>query len=132
MVALTYNLDPVRRLVRIVLHEPPTLLDAEAVLDQLAADPQFGPGFRVLVDRWQLMLEPDEAYVRGAIEAIASRGPRFTGVRWAAVTSHLSGYRMVRLLIEPFAQQRGVEYRVFMDEGQALEWLFEGRERGAL
>ena len=129
MAALTYTLDPVRRLVRIVYREPPTLLDAEAVLDQLAADPQFGPGFGVLADRWQLTVEPDEAYVRGAIEAIVSRGAKFTGVRWATVTSHLSGYRMVRLLIEPFAERCGVEYRVFTDEGQALEWLFEGRER---
>lgn len=126
---LTYTLDPARRLVRVVFREPPTLLEVEAVLDQLAADPQFGPGFGVLADRWQLTVEPDEAYLRGAIEAIASRGARFADIRWATVTSHLSGYRMVRLLIEPFAQQRGVSYRVFMDEGQALEWLLEGRER---
>lgn len=120
---LTYTLDPSRRLVRIVLHEPPTLLDVEAVLDHLAADPQFGPGFGVLADRWRITVEPDEANVRGAIEAIASRKDRFAGVRWAAVTSHLSGYRMGRLVIEPFAEQRGVAYRVFMDEALAMEWL---------
>jgi PhnB protein len=122
-VALSYSLDPSRRLVRLVLHEPPTLLDLEAVIDRLAADSQFGPGYGVLADRWRVTAEPDEAIVRAAIEAIARRKDRFANVRWATVTSHLSGYRMGRLLIEPFADQRGVAYRVFMDEAQALEWL---------
>jgi hypothetical protein len=35
---------------------------------------------------------------------------------------------MGRLLIEPFAEQRGVAYRVFMNEAEALEWLLKARE----
>lgn len=121
-------IDPSQRIVRVVLREPPTLLDIEAMLDQLAADPQLGSGFGVLADRWHLTVEPDEAVVRSAIEAIAARRDRFAGIRWATVTSHLSGYRMGRLLIEPFAEQQGVAYRVFMDEAQAMEWLLEARD----
>lgn len=126
--ALTYELDATRRLVRVVLHQPPTVADVEAMLDHLAADPQFGSGFGVLADRWHVTVEPDEAVVRSAIEAIVGHGDRFAGVRWATVTSHLSGYRMGRLVLEPFAQQLGVPYRVFMDEAQALEWLLEPRD----
>lgn len=120
---LVYSLDPSLRLVRILLREQPALEEVEAVLDQLAADPQLGPGFGVLVDRWRLIAEPDETYVRGAIEAIAERREHFTAMRWAAVTSHLTGYRMGRLMMEPFAEKRGVAYRVFMDEAEALKWL---------
>lgn len=125
---LTYTLDRSRRLVTIVLYQPPTLADVEAVLDHLAADPRFQPGFGVLADRWHLTSEPDEAYVRGVIEAIAGRGNRFADMRWATVTSHLSAYRMGRLVIEPYAAKCGVAYRVFMDEAQAVEWLLEARD----
>lgn len=82
----------------------------------------------MLADRWHLTSEPDEAYVRSVIEAIAGRGSRFSGMRWATVTSHLSAYRMGRLVIEPYAAKCGVAYRVFMDEAQAVEWLLEARD----
>jgi hypothetical protein len=124
---LVYSLDPSRHLVRILLREQPALEEVEAVLDQLLADPQFGPDFGVLVDRWRLVAEPDETYVRGAIELIAERGERFATTRFAAVTAHRTGYRMGRLMMEPFAERHGVAYRVFMDEAEALTWLSGGR-----
>ena len=124
--ALAYSLDPSQRIARFLLREQPALPEVEAVLDQLIADPLFGAGFGVLINRWHLIAEPDESYVRGAIEAIAERRLHFADVRWAAVTSHLAGYRMGRLIMEPFAEKRGIAYRVFMDEGEATRWLSGG------
>jgi hypothetical protein len=45
--------------------------------------------------------------------------PRFKGFRWASLTSHLASFGMGRMA-EALAENRGIEYRVFQDEAEAL------------
>lgn len=123
LVPFSYTIDPQLGLVR--FHpgdELPSLQELEAVLDQLAQDPLFRPGFAVIVDRRHFTMEPDVGYVRGGISAIAERHARFGQTRWASVTSHLASYGMGRMA-EAYAEHRGVQYRVFTDEAEAMAWL---------
>lgn len=121
---LTYTIDPVLRLVTFRPEQLPTLPDFARVLDDLAVDPLFRPGFSVLVDRRELSVEPDVAFVRGAIDAIAHRNAMFPGTRWASLTSHLATYGMGRMA-EAFAENRGVTYRVFTNAAEAMNWLLD-------
>lgn len=121
---MPYTIDPVWRLVTFSPKQLPTLGAFEADIDQLVSDPLFRPDFSVLVDRRQLTVEPDAAFVRGAIELMAH--PRLAGIRWASLTSHLATYGMGRMA-EALAENRGVDYRVFTDETEAMNWLRDRR-----
>lgn len=121
----TYRIDPALGLVRLSGGEElPTVADLEEVLDRLLADPQFRPGFGVLVERRQLNVAPDRTYVRGGIEALAARRGHFGPSRFASLTLNLTSFGMGRMG-EAFADNRDVPYRVFMNERDAVEWLLE-------
>ena len=124
-VPFSYTIDPQLGLVRFHPGDSlPSLQELETVLDQLAQDPLFKPGFGVLVDRRHFTVEPDVGYVRGGISAIAARQARFGNTRWASITSHLASYGMGRMA-EAYAEHRGVLYRIFTDEAEAMEWLLK-------
>lgn len=122
--AFTYVIDPDHHLVTVRPETHPTAQDWAEVLDRVAADPKFRPGFHVLSNRWHLQVEPDVGYVRATIEAVADRRAAFGRSRFAVLTSHLATYGMARMA-EALAENRGIEWRVFMDEAQALAWLAE-------
>ena len=119
---LVYHLDPVLRLVKVRPDHLPTLTELQELAELLLRDGLFTPAFSVLVDRRDLSVEPDAAFVRGALDLFAE--PRFRGIRWATLTSHLTTYGMGRMA-ESFAELNGVQYRVFMDETEAVNWLLE-------
>lgn len=121
-VAFSYDIDPTRRLVTARPDSPTNIADWEGLLDRVAADPRFQPGFSLLSDRRHLNIEPDAAYVRASIEAVAERRDAFGGSRFAILTSHLATYGMARMA-EALAENRGIEWQVFMNERDALEWL---------
>jgi hypothetical protein len=124
--AFAYNIDPLLGLVRLDPGQDlPSVSDFEGAIDRLASDPLFRAGFGVLVERRQFQVEPAVGYVRGAIDALASRRGSFGDTRWSSITSHLTSYGMGRMA-EAFAENRGVKYRVFMDEREAIMWLLEG------
>ncbi len=119
----TYVIDSDLGLVRVIAGEElPSLADLENVLDRLASDPLFRPGCGVLVERRHFTVEPDVTYVRGGLDAIVARRDRLGSTRWASLTTHLATYGMGRMA-EAYAENRGVAYRVFMDEAEALTWL---------
>lgn len=122
--AFTYVIDPEHQLVTLRPESHPTTADWESVLDRVAADPLFQPGFDVISDRWHLHVEPDAAYVRATIEAVAARSAAFGRSRFAVLTSHLATYGMARMA-EALAENRGIVWRVFMDRSQAMNWLAE-------
>lgn len=100
----------------------PSVEDWEEMLDRVSADPLFQPGFSLLSDRRHLMVEPDAVYVRATIEAVAARRDAFGSSRFAVLTSHLATYGMARMA-EALAENRGIQWRVFMDPGEATQWL---------
>ncbi len=121
--AFSYVVDPARLLVTLRPECPPTLEDWEDVLDRVAADPLFRRGFHVMSDRLHLQVEPDASYVRTTIEAVAERHAAFGESRFAVLTSHLATYGMARMA-EALAENRGIAWRVFMNEAEAVQWLF--------
>lgn len=60
--------------------------------------------------------------MRSTIEGMSD--VRFSGVRWALLTTHLACYGMGRMG-EAFAESYGVDYRVFTDEAECLRWLLK-------
>jgi hypothetical protein len=119
---LLYSIDPALRLVTFAPVVLPTLEEFARALDQLASDGLFRSGFRVLVDRRFLTVEPGADYVRGAIDLLGHE--RFAGVRWASLTAHVASFGMGRMG-EALAEDRGVAYRVFTDPAEVMDWLLE-------
>jgi hypothetical protein len=125
---VAYTIDPTLRLVRFDVGEHlPTLANLQRLLDQLAGDPLFKRGFGALVNLRDYPVEP--AFVRSALIVLAARLTLFGASRWAFLTSNRESY-YTRLSMEQFARDHGVQYRVFMDEAEAMDWLWEsGGER---
>jgi hypothetical protein len=121
-VAFTYDIAPDRRIVTVCPESPPSLDDWENLLDRVAADPRFRIGFHVLSDRRHLNVEPDAVYVRSSIEAVSARRASFGHSRFAVLTSHLATYGMARMA-EALAENRGIQWCVFMDPEEAAQWL---------
>lgn len=121
---LTYAIDPALQLVTFRLYRWPTLTESQEVLDRLSADSLLRRGVRVLVDQRLVPTVPEADYVRRSIDNLAHRWPALRGARWAALTSDPVTYGMGRMT-EALAQRRGVEFRVFTDEREALAWLFD-------
>ena len=122
--AFSYEIDPDRRLVIVRPESRPSISDWEDVLDRVAADPGFERGFGLMSDRRHLHVEPDASYVRATIDAVASRRASFGATRFAILTSHLATYGMARMA-EALAENRGIEWRVFMEPDEASRWLTE-------
>jgi hypothetical protein len=120
---LTYAIDPARQLVTFRLYHWPSLTESQEALDRLSADPLLRRGVRVLVDQRLVPTVPDAEYVRRNIDNLAHRWPALRGARWAAVTMNPVTYGMGKMA-EALAVRRGVEFRVFTDEDEALGWLF--------
>lgn len=118
----SYVINPHRRLVTCRPEGPPSTEDWAELLDRIAADPLFKPGYDVLSDRRHLNVEPDARYVRTTIDAVASRSAAFGASRFAVLTLHLATYGMARMA-EALAENRGIQWRVFMDEAEANAWL---------
>lgn len=120
--AFNYEIDSDRRLVTVRPEPRPSVEDWESVLDRIAADSRFERGFSFLSDRRHLDHEPDVAYVRATIDAVDSRRAVFGATRFGVLTYHLATYGMARMA-EALADNRGIVWRVFMDEGEAMRWL---------
>lgn len=97
-------------------------MEFQEALDRLAKDPLLAKGARVLVDQQLVTTVPDAEYVRRGIDNLAHRWPTLRGARWASLTTNPVTYGMGRMA-EALAQRRGVEFRVFTTEAEAMEWL---------
>jgi hypothetical protein len=125
-VAFIYTIDTTRRVVTLSPQGVPSVEDWEDVLDRVAADPLFRRGFGVLSDRRHLHTEPDATYVRATIDAVFARRAAFGESRFAILTSHLATFGMARMA-EALADNRGIAWRVFMDESEIWKWLASER-----
>jgi hypothetical protein len=68
-------------------------------------------------------------FIRSAVTVLAARLTLFGASRWAYVTSNANAY-YTRLAQEQFAKAHGLQYRVFMDESEAVSWLQEPSAEG--
>jgi hypothetical protein len=128
--AVRVEINAPARLVRATIGGPDnlTLPEFEAFLDDLAARPDFRPGFDVLYDRRAVTQMPDPAFVRAALGAIESRAQQVAGGRWAVVIGSQAGLEVVRLTAL-LGERSGVAARPFVTPGEALCWLDEEERR---
>jgi hypothetical protein len=119
---VTYAIDAGRQLVTFRLYDWPTLAEFRDALDRLTKDPLLHRCVRVLIDQRLVSGVPDADYVRQGIDNLADRWPTLRGARWASLTTNPITYGMGKMA-EALAQRRGVQFRVFMSEAEALDWL---------
>jgi hypothetical protein len=115
------EIDVARRLVIVRPDSAPTIEDWTDLLDRLARDPDFQPGFGIISDRRLLEGTPTVEYVRASVEAIAERGHLFGKSRWAIVTSRPATYGMARMA-QAYAENRGIAFTAFADLDEAIAW----------
>jgi hypothetical protein len=117
----TYAIDPDRRLVSATGDGPCDLPSALALLRRIAADPDFGPGFDVLLD------------LRGADYTPTAHGARVKA-RFYASPAGLGGHRLARVVsrlvdsgagnqLATLAERYGGEVGTFRTVEEALAWL---------
>jgi hypothetical protein len=119
--AFAHEIDVARRLVIVRPDGVPTIQDWTDLLDRLAADPAFQPGFGVVSDRRHLLVTPTAEYVRTSVEAIAQRRGVFGRSRWAILTSHQATYGMARMA-EAYADNREIAFSAFAEMDEAIAW----------
>jgi hypothetical protein len=126
--AAGYDIDETRRLVLIRPEDDTKAPELAAVLDQVLADPRFGPDFQFISDRRGVARAPQREYVDKAV-AVVNRYRRWMGDRrWAVLVDqgNLAMYGMGRVA-EAFSRMCGVTLQVFTDYDEALIWLGTGR-----
>lgn len=122
-----YTISRGERLACVTALGPIDFEQSLAVGDELAADPEFEPGFKLLVDLRRMEFNPSTP----EIESFARTLPRFKQVfsdRIAVATSggvHFGLARMTCLM----AEAGGFLMRAFSDYEAARAWLVEDAPR---
>jgi hypothetical protein len=122
-VPASYRIDKARGIVLTRYEGRLSDHDVLGLQRRLAADPEFVPALRQLID----MREIEELEITSeGIQRLAQGNPFGTGSRRAGVASKDDVYGVARMF-EMMRQEKGDELRIFRSLDDALDWL--GLER---
>lgn len=126
--ALTYDVDPARRLVRCLYHRQPEFAEWRAVMERVLAEIAFRP-VNLLSDRRALVEAAAPAVIRLMADFVVRHRHAFDGGRWAVVVSpaHRAEYGMARMGSALF-ERAGVRLRPFTDYEVAWDWVAGRRD----
>ena len=96
--------------------------DFQLIIDQLAADPEFGPGMKLLCDYSQLEFDLPTEEIEDLSQQMKRLSPEFTDCQVALISAGDLEYGLMRMfsLISSEAQ---FETRVFRSIENARKWL---------
>jgi hypothetical protein len=118
-----WSIDPSRRLVIVEYTSTGTYEDWEACMKAILADPEWVPGFRILVDRLQSAPPlPQDAHRMVAFRRRHLK--EFGKVRWAVVSGQLAELGMVRMR-QALSTDIPGEIDFFQNRAEALDWLLD-------
>jgi hypothetical protein len=118
-----YRIDTERKLVSLYWHEFPTLIQLREVVEDIIADPDFGPGMNFIWDRRPEQTNPADAqYLREAVYYLQLLAEKVGPHAWAIVAHNASDFGKARML-ESMSDQGKVTIRAFQSRGDAEEWL---------
>jgi hypothetical protein len=121
--AVTYTIDPDRRLVLMRTEGQAPLDEWFTRFDEAVANPEFGPGFAFICDRTGAAEVPNAAAARTWAQQFGNRVRSLGGgARLAIVVAEPAVYGMVRMAAI-LAEMEGATVGVFYSEAEALEWL---------
>lgn len=124
--SLEYSIDRTKGVVTLHYAEDPSLDLWTSTMDAVLRDPEFRPGYALLLDRSRLATAPEADYIRGVVEYMRGHAAELGGARVAIVVGNAAAYgmaRMAQILLEdpPEASQ------VFTKLEEAMDWLGRGR-----
>ncbi len=118
---LSYSIDVPTRKVIVTYAAQPTFAQWAGTMDEIFIDPNFHPGFGVLLDRRAVILPAETDYVKRMVGFIDKRRDIAGPGRWAILVSDPGSFGMGRMA----GQLSSCEYsiRVFRELAEASAWL---------
>jgi hypothetical protein len=121
---IRYEVDPLRRLVRLTHVSRTPLALWQAAIDAVLTDPGFQRGFDFIDDVTVRVDVPTTVDIRNAVAFLASRQASIAPCRWAIVVHPQMPaiFGMIRMG-EALMEGSPIRLRAFTSVGQALVWL---------
>jgi hypothetical protein len=120
--AIQYQIDKEANLLFCKLDAPVTLDELKSTFHSLEQDPDFRPGFRILVDRTGVSEMSSTVHVNDAMDLVRKQMEKLGECRCAIVVSGLGNFGMARMA-STLAEGSNIEMRPFMDMESARTWL---------
>jgi hypothetical protein len=122
--AILVRFAPKQRLVRMTYAHSPTILEWQAVMDLVVADPGYRPGYAFLVDQRGNRNGSTSAFVTEMIHYLRVRSDRIRDARWAVVVDGPAPYGMARAG-RTLANDLSIEMEVFQGDSveKAERWV---------
>ena len=120
----TYSICVPESLVRVTCSGPGSLEEGARVLQEVADDPKFVPGYGLLVDvrECTAQLTPKEVT---SFSAFLKAVKRFNESRMAIVTTNVLYYGFGRMM-SALTDTGGIAVKVFKDIDEAVVWVSGG------
>jgi hypothetical protein len=119
---LTFDLDPILRLVFVVGTGDTKASDWIALFDRVLATPRFRPGTDFLIDRRAVTSVPSRHTVQEIVRYFARHAEQLGHCRIASVTADDAAYQMNRVAAVS-ARHTTVRVQVFRTMQSAYRWL---------
>jgi hypothetical protein len=97
--------------------------DVVSVLREIATTPELPDGFSALSDHSRVERPITPWQIVELVELIERFSPRFTGTRWAVVSTRPASYGMMRVLAARVPLAVSMQVKIFFDVARATRWL---------
>jgi hypothetical protein len=125
--AIRYEIDPIRRLVRLTHVSRASPAMWRDAVDRVLSQPAFQRGFDFIDDLTARVDVPSTLDIRSAVDFLASRQASLAPCRWAMIVhpEMPATFGMIRMA-EGLMEGSPITLRAFTSVGQALVWLGPG------
>lgn len=128
--AITYLIDPGKRIVYLTVTGKSTFDEWESVLRRVLADPAYVKGFNFLTDRRRQRDMPGPDFTLRVLRLLVSHTSEMGRYRWAAVTPWPAPFSTLRMF-SILAEEADIRVEAFGDYEEAQRWLLGGATGGA-
>lgn len=126
---ISYRIDDIGKRIIFTYSDPCISEEIDQCYERIFADAKYTPGFDKLFDLRAPHAAPNATNLRNRAERSGAIKDRFSGRTALVFSENNAAYGMGRMY-SVFAEQKGMEVRVFTDLGVAETWL--DSERGRL
>jgi hypothetical protein len=119
---LSYELDPLARIVHITYAANPSFEEWAGMMQGIFQDAQYAPGWGLLSDRRSVSEVQAKDFIVRVVAFLRLHQAELAHSRWAMVVSGRAVYGMARMAQE-LAGELPMKLGVFTDMDEAREWL---------
>lgn len=100
-----------------------TSLEMTSTMREIATTPELPDGFTALSDHSRVERSISPSQIVELVAMMERYAPRFTGSRWAIVSTRPASYGMMRVLAARVPLAVSMQVKIFFDVRRATRWL---------